>query len=421
MPESAHGPTNNCVGIGDVLRRRGHRVVFAAEASWKDRLTPYGFEEALVDLAPPAQEAPDAGQFWKDFVRESAPEFRRPTIEQLTGFMLPTWRALIEGAKFCQPQLQGILDAVHPDVVVEDNVVSFPALLTSGAPYVRIVSCNPLEVPGTAVPPAYSGLPSSDSSQWNEFREEYARTHRPTWAEFDAWVQEAGAPPLPELEFMHTSEHLNLYVYPEVIDYVERRPLDATWRRLDSSVRQTEDPADIPADWLARPRGSALIYLSLGSLGSADVELMRRLIDVLAETRHRYIVSTGPRHEDYELAPNMWGAEFLPQTQVLPLVDMVITHGGNNTITESFHFGKPTLVLPIFWDQHDNAQRVSETATGIRLRTYSFSDGELRDAIDGLLQDGELRSRLAAIGERIRGRNGRSAAAGLIEAVAGDG
>jgi len=31
MPESAYGPTNNCVGIGDVLRRRGHRVVFAAE------------------------------------------------------------------------------------------------------------------------------------------------------------------------------------------------------------------------------------------------------------------------------------------------------------------------------------------------------------------------------------------------------
>ena len=32
MPESAYGPTNNCIGIGDVLRRRGHRVAFAAEA-----------------------------------------------------------------------------------------------------------------------------------------------------------------------------------------------------------------------------------------------------------------------------------------------------------------------------------------------------------------------------------------------------
>src|SRR5207244_3585910 len=50
----AHGPTNNCIGIGDVLRRRGHRVVFAAEASWKGRLSALGFAEELVDLAPPA-------------------------------------------------------------------------------------------------------------------------------------------------------------------------------------------------------------------------------------------------------------------------------------------------------------------------------------------------------------------------------
>ena len=33
FPEGAFGPTNNCIGIGDVLRRRGHRVVFVIEAS----------------------------------------------------------------------------------------------------------------------------------------------------------------------------------------------------------------------------------------------------------------------------------------------------------------------------------------------------------------------------------------------------
>jgi hypothetical protein len=58
MPESAYGPTNNCIGIGKVLERRGHRVIFAAEASWKGRLEPLGFEEDLVDLAPPPKMAP---------------------------------------------------------------------------------------------------------------------------------------------------------------------------------------------------------------------------------------------------------------------------------------------------------------------------------------------------------------------------
>src|SRR5947208_11629380 len=75
MPESAYGPTNNCIGIGDVLLKRGHRIVFAAEASWSGRLAPLGFVEDLVDLSPPPKQDPaapsqDAGRFWKDFIRD---------------------------------------------------------------------------------------------------------------------------------------------------------------------------------------------------------------------------------------------------------------------------------------------------------------------------------------------------------------
>jgi MGT family glycosyltransferase len=419
MPESAYGPTNNCVGIGKVLRQRGHHVVFSAEASWKGKLAALGFDEALVDLAPPTEGAGtgDAGQFWKQFIRDTANEFRRPTFEQLETFMAPTWQALIDGARFCEPQLQGILAGVRPDVVVEDNVVCFPALVTAGVPFVRIISCSPLEMKGRDIPPPYSGLASGDRPGWERFRSEYERTHRPVWAPFDAWVQQQGAPPLPDLEFIHPSERLNLYVYPEAIDYTDRRPLDATWRRLDSSVRQTDEEFELPAEVRDRPNGSALVYLSLGSLGSADVDLMKRLVDVLGRTTHRYIVSTGPRHGEYELAPNMWGGEFLPQTRVIPLVDLVITHGGNNTVTEAFHFGKPMILLPLFWDQHDNAQRVHEVGFGVRLDTYAFSDEQMQRALDRLLNDVALRSRFDDIGKVIRSRDGVVEAARCIEAA----
>jgi MGT family glycosyltransferase len=425
MPESAYGPTNNCIGIGDVLRKRGHTVVFAAEASWNGRLAPLGFVEDLVDLSPPPVPDPDAppqdaGQFWKDFIRDTAPEFRKPTVEQLATFMQPTWQALIDGAKYCEPQLREIIARSRPDVIVEDNVVSFPALQTAGKPFVRIVSCNPLEVRGPhggEIPPTYSGLPSDDRSEWQAFREEYDRTHRPTWEDFDAWCRDQGTAPLPELEFEHTSPDLNLYVYPEVADYTARRPLDQTWRRLDSSVRATDGDFELWADLADRPSEAGLIYLSLGSLGSADVALMRRLVAVLAETPHRYIVSKGPQHADYELAPNMWGAEFLPQTKIVPLVDLVITHGGNNTTTEAFHFGKPMVVLPLFWDQYDNAQRVDETGFGVRLPTYAFADDDLREAIDRLLGDADLRGRMARTGAEIRAKDGVAKAADAIEAT----
>ncbi|MDH2430076.1 glycosyltransferase [Sphaerisporangium sp. TRM90804] len=414
MPESAYGPTNNCVGVGDILRRRGHRVVFAAEASWKGKLTAMGFEEDLVDLAPPAEEEQDAGQFWKDFIRDTAPEYRKSTFAQLETVTKPIWDALIDGTKYCEPQLKEIIARVNPDVIVEDNVITFPALLTAGKPFVRIVSCNPLEVRGPGVPPVFGGLPAGDDGEWEAFRAEYDRTHRDVWAAFNEWVVEQGAPPLPDLDFIHEGD-LNLYVFPEIADYTDARPLGPSWHRLDSSVRETDEDFEMPASLAGRD--GALVYFSLGSLGSADVELMQRVVDVLATTPHRYIVSKGPLHEEIKLADNMWGAEFVPQTKIIPLVDAVITHGGNNTTTEALHFGKPMILLPLFWDQYDNAQRVHELGYGVRLSTYAFADEELVQALDKVLGDHELRARLAEAGEEIRRRDGLRKAADLIEGL----
>ena len=420
LPESAYGPTGNCIGIGDVLLQRGHRVVFAAEASWKGKLEPLGFVEDLVDLAPPPEgdDESDPGAFWKEFIRETSPEFRKPTSQQLQTFIAPTYQALIDGVKYCEPHLREIVARQQPDVIVEDNVVIFPALTTSDAPFVRIVSCNPLEVKGEAVAPTFSGLPADDGTEWESFRAEYERTHRDMWTDFNDFVVSCGADPLPYLDFMPVSRHANLYVFPEEADYADRRPLDDTWHRLDSSVRSTDEPFELPAELADRPEDSSLVYLSLGSLGSADVDLMKRLIDVLGRTRHRFIVSKGPQHSEYELAENMWGAEFLPQTSLMPLVDLVITHGGNNTTTEALHFGKPMVLLPLFWDQYDNAQRMHELGFGRRLPTYEFTADELVAAVDGLLADRELRSRMDAMGAAIRGRRGKERAADVIEDVA---
>jgi MGT family glycosyltransferase len=422
MPESAYGPTNQCIGIGKVLLERGHRVVFAAESSWQGKLTLLGFEEDLVDLAPapevtPGEPEPDAGQFWKDFIRDTSPEFRKPTVDQLSTFMAPTWQALIDGAMFCEPQLKEIIERVRPDVIVEDNVVCFPALVTADAPFVRIVSCNPLEVPGADIPPAYSGLPSDDRSEWASFRAEYDRTHRPMWETYNAWVLAQGAPALPELEFIHASEVANLYVYPAEADYTSRRSLDESWHRMDSSVRETDGDYELPSAVRDRPEGSALVYLSLGSLGGADVDLMRRLIDVLGRTPHRYIVSMGPQAAELVLAGNMVGSEFLPQTKVIPQVDLVITHGGNNTTTEALHFGKPMILLPLFWDQYDNAQRIDELGFGVRLSTYAFTEEEMAAALDRLLSDADLRARLDRMGAEIRARDGVRRGADVIESV----
>src|SRR4029077_20761065 len=110
FPEGAFGPTNNCIGIGDVLRRRGHRVVFGVEESFKGTLEAKGFEERLMRLGPPPAEPEVPGQFWKDFIRGTAPVFRRSTLDQLEGFIAPTWQALVDGAGFVDARLAEIFE-----------------------------------------------------------------------------------------------------------------------------------------------------------------------------------------------------------------------------------------------------------------------------------------------------------------------
>ena len=185
FPEGAFGPTNNCVGIGDVLRSRGHRVVFIVEESFAGTLEARGFEERLMRLgpAPEVEEAP--GQFWKDFIRDTAPTFRKPTIEQLGEFLEPTWRALADGSRYVNPRLEEIIGELEPDVICEDNVPAFPALPACGRPWVRIVSCNPLEIRDPDIPPVFSGYPAGDRSGWDEFHAEHDRTHRELWTEFN--------------------------------------------------------------------------------------------------------------------------------------------------------------------------------------------------------------------------------------------
>ena len=420
FPEGAYGPTNNCVGIGQVLRQRGHRVVFIVEESFAGNLEAQGFEERLMRLGPPPAEPEVPGQFWIDFIRDTAPVFRKPTIEQLGEFIAPTFQALIDGAMYVQPRLEEIVDELRPDTIVEDNVVSFPGIMTTGAPWVRLLSCNPAEVKDPKVAPFSSGYPVDDRSAWPAFLEEVDRTHREMWTAFDAFCREHGLPALPWTstgpDFMHESPYLNLYSYPAEADYERANPLGPTWHQLDSTVRAAGTAWTLP-DELAT-RDGALIYLSLGSIGSADVALMQRLVDLLGQTRHRVIVSKGPLADQITLHDNMTGEGFLPQPAILPQVDLVITHGGNNTVVESFHHGKPMIVLPLFWDQVDNAQRVHETGFGRRLATYDFEDGELLGAIDELLADEGLAARLAAVSARMQGTNGTIRAADLIERVA---
>jgi MGT family glycosyltransferase len=416
VPEpGAWGPTNNCAAMAGVLRRRGHRVVFVVDESFAGVLEARGFEERRFRMAPPDESADEAADPWGEFIRLTAPEFRKPTIEQIATVTKPIWQALVAGEQYSHEGIMAAWDDVRPDVVVTDNVTGYPAVELADAPWVRVVSCNPLELADDDLPPALSGLPTGDRRQWLAFRDEYHRVHQDLLAEHNDFRRSVGVPACPPDEFNTTSPFLDLYEFPAAIDYPRAAPLERVWHRLESSVRDGEPSFDVAA---RLPGTGKVVYLSLGSLGCMDVALMQRLIDALAATPHRTIVSLGPLADQMRLGPRMYGAAFLPQPSILPQCDLLITHGGNNTVCEGFHFGLPMIGLPLFWDQYDNAQRLAETGFGARLPTYEWTAAELIGTVERLLADDALRRRLKTIATRLAARAGNVRGADLIERLA---
>jgi MGT family glycosyltransferase len=416
FPEpGAWGPTNNCVAIANVLAERGHRIVFVLDASFEGELAKRGFEERVFRMAPPDDDADPSADPWAEFIRVTAPEFRNPTIEQIETVTKPIWEALVAGEQHSHARVMEIWDDAHPDVVVTDNVTGYPAVELAGAPWVRFVSANPLEMRDPELPPVLSGLPVGDRAVWRAFRDEYHRAHVDLLREHNDFRASVGAGACPPDEFNTASPWANLYLFPEAIDYARSEPLGPTWHRVGSTVRTGEAAFDVEEHV---PGDGKVVYLSLGSLGCMDVALMQRLIDALAKTQHRAIVSMGPLKDQMTLGPNMYGDQFLPQPSILPQCDLLITHGGNNTVCEGFNFGLPMIGLPLFWDQYDNAQRLDETGFGVRLPTYDWTEDQLIGAVDRLLADDGLRARMRTIATEVRADPGHVRAADVIEQVA---
>ena len=256
-------------------------------------------------------------------------------------------------------------------------------------------------------------IPQNDN-EWKKFRQLQNEVKQNDWNKLNDYIKSKGAEELKTQLFINDSPYLNIYPFPRELDYTDVRPLPPNWVQFDNFKRLEEHQEfEMPENLKDRP--GKLIYFSLGSMGSADEELMKRLIAILSKSKHRFIVSKGPLHDKYELADNMWGQQSVNQIQVLSAVDLVITHGGNNTVTETFYFGKPMIVMPLFFDQYDNAQRIHEKGFGLRMNPYKCGEEELLSGIDFLLNDKELNDKLKNISKRIQTENSITKLPQLIE------
>ena len=115
------------------------------------------------------------------------------------------------------------------------------------------------------------------------------------------------------------------------------------------------------------------------SLGSYSIMHMQRLSYFFAKLKEvaiekandMFIVSTGEYFDVGELFPvpdNMYVFDYLPQMDLLSICNIMITHGGMNSITECVFHEIPILVYPVSsdWDQPGNGARTIYHKIGLR-------------------------------------------------------
>ena len=415
FPEAAFGPALNSVGIAQAIEARGHKAVFLSDPGFVEVYQGYGFEAHPVNLSepmPPEQMA----KFWEDFINGHIPNFAKAPIDQIDNYVKECWEAIVDSAKWAEKDLPGVLDRIRPDVVCIDNVVLFPAIKRFGKPWVRIISCSENEIEDEAIPPHLSGCGENDRAGHRAFRERFNAVIKPIHDDFNRFLAECGEDPYPLGQFFEASPHLNLLLYPEPVKFARGTPLDPRrFQYLEGCVRK-EEPYEVPR--FAANDDGPLLYVSFGSLGAGDTDLLKRIIRAVARSRYRALVNVGDYAGAYsDLPPNVLVDGWYPQPSVIPKIDVAIHHGGNNSFTECLYFGKPAIIMPYVWDGHDNAMRVQETGHGLRLDRYEWTDEELLDAIETCLGDEAMRSRLAATSAHMRSRNGPQKAADLLESL----
>lgn len=170
---------------------------------------------------------------------------------------------------------------------------------------------------------------------------------------------------------------------------VFRNHLDVTTIPI-RPVPYAENSGALPS-WLEVPRSRPRVYLTLGTVSFGAVEVLSRAVDEIAGLDVDLLVAVGPEGDPKALGgvPDHIHLErFVDQSRVLPLVDLVVHHGGTGTVLAALATGLPQLILPQGADQFLNAEVLLAVGAARRLRNEEQEPGAIRRAVSDLLSDG---------------------------------
>lgn len=140
-------------------------------------------------------------------------------------------------------------------------------------------------------------------------------------------------------------------------------------------------------NWLRSKSSRPRVYITLGTVSFGAVGPLRRAIVETVAAGAEVLVAVGPAGDPDLLGPlpDLVHLErFVAQEQVLPLVDLVVHHGGFGTTLGAMQAGVPQVIMPQGADQFVNAARLEHVGAGRGVRNEA-PDGSVATAVREIL------------------------------------
>jgi MGT family glycosyltransferase len=312
----------------------------------------------------------------------------------------------------------------QPTEVLVADFAFFPAALAAeklGLPWVAVYHSG-LPFRGPGVPPWGSGLPiGTEGPELQRAEAAEAEVLAGLRRKLDKVRRELGLDPGPE-DVLRTpaSPWLNLVVSHEAIE-APRTHLGPSCFYIGPcfSTRRGTDAEGFPFDKL---RTDAFkVYVSMGTVFNDRPEVFRTLLRGLDLPGVQVIVSGGAAYPSLASGPlpsNVLLFRRVPQVDLLPRMDLVIGHGGNNSTNETLAAGKPLLVVPVGGEQHDNARRVEYLGAGLFLPHQELTPDNVRRAVTRLREEPSFRVKAEALRTHLETTDGPATASALITLLA---
>lgn len=379
-PEKGH--VNPMVGVAQRLAERGHVVGWAGVPELPAQVRGLPVEPIALDLGGRGEAVPaieTAGAALAALLRDP------PRLARWIRALL------IDGAPASIAPLRAAIRAFDADLVAPDPML-YGAVIAAereARPWVALSSSlNPVTPPGFACALTET-VAALDVDRRALF--EAQRVRPPRFAVCDAispWLTGVFAP-------------------PEYADALGARPKDIV--ALGPSV-----PCGARGDEGARVEGERFVYVSFGSQAYAQPERYAKLIRAAAD--RDLVIAAGAHAPRTPAGARAFG--YVDQRDALSRAALAITHGGANSVMEALSCGVPLLIAPIANDQPIQAAFVEAAGVGRAIDLERASVGEVRAAIDALLDDAAPeRARARAMQRAYARQDGAFEAARRIEAL----